>query len=202
MSISRREFVCTAAALGGLALSLELPAQEGGSGRPTEAVHRAPRSPSAFLQIGEDDSITIVTPAVEMGQGGHTAMPMIIMEELGGNWQRLSVVDAPAGAIYDNPLFGQQSTVGSFSVRGWYLELRRIGAAARVMLVQAAANTWRVPAADCIAENGYIVHRPSGRKRSFGSVARLAARLPVPEGPPLKPTSQFEVIGGSPMRVD
>ncbi len=200
MSISRREFVCTAAALGGLALSLELPAQEGGPG--TEGAHRAPRSPSAFLQIGEDDSITIVTPAVEMGQGGHTAMPMIIMEELGGNWERLRVVDAPAAAIYDNPLFGQQSTVGSFSVRGWYLELRRIGAAARIMLVQAAAHTWRISAADCSAENGYIVHRPSGRKRSFGSVARLAARLPVPDAPPLKPLGQFEVIGGSPRRVD
>ncbi|MGB6452010.1 MAG: molybdopterin cofactor-binding domain-containing protein [Steroidobacteraceae bacterium] len=201
-SISRREFVCTATAFGGLALSLELPAQEGGSGRAREAVHRAPRSPSAFLQIGEDESITIVTPAVEMGQGGHTAMPMIIMEELGGNWQRLRVVDAPAAAIYDNPLLGQQSTVGSFSVRGWYAELRRIGAAGRTMLVEAAAHTWRVSAADCSAENGYIIHRPSGRKRSFGSVARLAARLPVPESPPLKPPGRFELIGSSPMRVD
>src|ERR1700748_1846092 len=122
--ITRREFVGAAAAtVVGLALSLEWPAQE--SARLPAAI-RAPRTPSAFLQIGEDDGITIITPAVEMGQGGHTALPMIIMEELGGSWSRLAVADAPAAAIYNNPLFGLQATVGSFSVRGWYTELRRI----------------------------------------------------------------------------
>ncbi len=198
--ISRREFVRVAgAALGGLALSLQLPAQE--SGRAPGEAH-GPRNPSAFLQIGEDDGITIVTPAVEMGQGGHTSLPMIIMEELGGNWDRLRVTDAPAAPIYNNPMFGLQATVGSFSVRGWYTELRRIAAAARMMLVQAAAHRWSVPAAQCTAENSLIVHTPSGRKCSFGSVARLAANIPIPQDPPLKPISQYTVIGTSAPRVD
>jgi len=111
--ITRREFVGGAVALSGLTLSLELPAQETAR-QAAPGAARPPRTPSAFLQIGEDDGITIITPAVEMGQGGHTSMPMIIMEELGGNWGRLRVADAPAAAIYNNPLFGLQATVGSF----------------------------------------------------------------------------------------
>lgn len=197
--ITRRQFVCAAASLGGLALSLELPAQP-----PRGFAHRelAPRNPSAFLQIGEDDSITIITPAVEMGQGGHTSLPMMIMEELDGSWDRIKVADAPAAAIYDNPMFGMQATVGSFSVRGWYTELRRIGAAARIMLVQAAARRWNVPADQLTVASSEIVHERSGRKCSFGSVAKLAARLPVPQDPPLKSLQQYRVIGQSPPRVD
>jgi len=198
--ITRREFVCAAATLSGLALSLELPAQEGPRGAAGAA--RPPRTPSAFLQIGEDDGITIITPAVEMGQGGHTSLPMIIMEELGGSWDRLRVSDAPAAAIYNNPLFGQQATVGSFSVRGWYLELRRIGAAARIMLLQAAAHSWKVSPVDCKTGGSEVIHGPSGRRCSFGSVARLAANLPIPQDPPLKTVAQYTVIGTSPSRVD
>src|ERR1700761_9437179 len=192
--ITRREFVHAAAATaGGLALSLDLPAQE--TAKPLAPVVRPPRTPTAFLQIGDDDGITIITPAVEMGQGGHTALPMIIMEELGGSWHRLAVADAPAAAIYNNPMFGLQATVGSFSVRGWYTELRRIGAAARVMLLQAAAHTWKVSANDSFGDGSLVTHPPSGRKCSFGSVARLAANMPVPQDPPLKKVAQFTVIG-------
>ena len=199
--ITRREFVSAAATLSGLALSLELPAQQGPRGG-AAAIRRPPRAPSAFLQIGADDAITIITPAVEMGQGGHTSLPMIIMEELGGSWDRLQVADAPAAAIYNNPLFGQQATVGSFSVRGWYLELRRIGAAARIMLLQAAAQTWKVVPASCTATGSEVIHGPSGRRCSFGSVARLAATFPIPQDPPLKPVAEFTVIGGTRARVD
>jgi isoquinoline 1-oxidoreductase beta subunit len=197
--ITRREFIHVASAFGGLALSLDLPAQE--SAR-LPAGPAAPRSPSAFLQIGADDSVTIITPAVEMGQGGHTSLPMIIMEELGGSWDRLHVMDAPAAAVYNNPMFGLQATVGSFSVRGWYNELRRIGAAARIMLVEAAARSWKVSAVQCSADNGLVVHAPSGRKCSFGSVARIAANLPIPQDPPLKTVAQYTVIGTSQSRVD
>ncbi len=199
--ITRRRFIGTTGAVGGglfLAVHLPMPRAQAQTG----AAPAAPRPPTAFVQIGTDDSITIITPAVEMGQGGHTAMPMILMEELGGSWHRLRVVDAPAAAIYNNPLFRQQSTVGSFSVRGWYTELRRIGAAAREMLVQAAAADWSVPANECSVTDSVITHRPTGRTRSFGSVAEQAARLPVPETPALKPNSAFRVIGTSPPRVD
>ena len=198
---SRREFVAAAVAMGGgLVLALPLPAQE--AGPQPAAVPQPPRAPSAFLQIAADDSITIITPAVEMGQGGHTAMPMILMEELGGDWRHLRVLDAPAAAIYNNPLFHQQSTVGSFSVRGWYAELRRIGAAAREMLVLAAARDWAVPASECTADHSIITHGASGRTRSYGSVANLAAQLPIPQQPVLKPDGQFTLIGTSPRRVD
>jgi isoquinoline 1-oxidoreductase beta subunit len=198
--ITRREFVWTAATVSGLALSLDLPAQE--AARLPAASPHAPRTPSAFLQIGEDDGITIITPAVEMGQGGHTSLPMIIMEELGGSWDRLGVADAPAAAIYNNPLFGLQATVGSFSVRGWYTELRRIGAAARIMLLQAAAHTWKVSANDCSVDDSLVIHAPSGRKCSFGSVARLAANMPIPQDPPLKTVAQYTVIGTHQPRID
>jgi isoquinoline 1-oxidoreductase beta subunit len=200
--ITRREFVGAATTtLGGLALSLELPAQE--TARPVAAAGpKPPRTPSAFLQIAADDGITIITPAVEMGQGGHTALPMIIMEELGGSWKQLVIADAPAAAIYNNPMFGLQATVGSFSVRGWYTELRRIGAAARIMLLQAAARTWKVSADDCMADGSLVIHPPSGRTCSFGSVARLAANMPVPQDPPLKTVAQYTVIGSSQARTD
>jgi isoquinoline 1-oxidoreductase subunit beta len=199
--VSRREFIRSAAAIGGgLALSLDLHAQEGG---PLPRMRPRPPKPlSAFLQIGRDNGITIVTPAVEMGQGGHTSLPMIIMDELGGDWERVQVQDAPAAPVYNNPLMGQQATVGSFSVRGWYAELRRIGASAREMLVQAAAEDWDVPASDCTVSRSKIIHRTTGRTRTFGSVAARAAKLPVPQYPTLKPNGDFTIVGTSPLRVD
>ena len=199
--VGRRDFVGAALTLcGGLVLGINLRAQEKGAGMPS--VTASPRAPSAFVQIAENDTITIITPVVEMGQGVHTAIPMIIMEELGGNWRRLNVVDAAAAAVYNNPMFGMQITVGSSSVRGWYTELRRIGAAAREMLVQAAAAEWNVPAGECTTANSLITHRPSGRSRSFGSVASRASMRPVPQDPPLKAQHDFAVIGSSPLRVD
>jgi isoquinoline 1-oxidoreductase beta subunit len=200
--ISRRDFVGAAVTVsGGLVLGVNLRAQEEGTAG-ASPVAAGPRAPSAFIQISEDDIITIVTPAVEMGQGGHTAMPMMVMEELGGNWQRLHVADADAAVVYNNPMFGMQATVGSFSVRGWYTELRRIGAAAREMLLQAAATEWNVPVGECTAGNSLITHRPRGLSRSFGSVAARASKLPIPQDPPLKSQGAFGIIGTSPLRVD
>jgi len=203
--VSRRDFIRSAASIGGgLMLGIYLPigkavAQENA---PASAAKAAPpRAPSAFLHIAPDDTITLVSPAVEMGQGGHTAMPMILMEELGGDWKRLKVEDAPPDAIFNNPLFRVQQTVGSFSVRGWYTELRRTGAAAREMLISAAAQQWGVPAAQCAAADSVITHSPSGRTCTYGSVAAVAASLPVPAQPVLK-SGQFKFIGTSPLRVD
>jgi len=201
-TLSRRDFFrIVAAAGGGLALAMELHAQEEG-GTQTARSPGPLRPASAFLRISSDDSITIVTPAVEMGQGGHTSLPMIIIEELDGDWQRVRVEDAPAATVYNNPLFGQQATVGSFAVRGWYAELRRIGATARAMLIQAAAEQWNVPPSSCSAATSRITHPPSGRSCTFGSVAERAAKLPVPQQVTLKSTTQFTLIGTSPRRVD
>ncbi len=203
--LTRRAFVRSAAAVGGgLVLGIYLPTGKafGQENAPGSAAKEAPpRTPSAFLRIAPDDSITLVTPAVEMGQGGHTALPMILMEELGGDWRRLKVEDAPPAALFNNPLFRVQVTAGSFSVRGWYTELRRIGAAGREMLVAAAARQWGVSAAECAAANSVITHAPSGRTCTYGSVASAAAVMPVPERPVLK-TGKFDLIGTSPLRVD
>jgi isoquinoline 1-oxidoreductase beta subunit len=203
--ISRRDFICGAAtAGGGLMLGIYLPISKAvGQENATASVAKVtlPRAPSAFLRIAPDDTITLVTPAVEMGQGGHTAMPMILMEELRGDWKRLKVEDAPAAAMFNNPMFGIQATVGSFSVRGWYTELRRTGAAGREMLVSAAAKQWGVPAAECAAAGSVITHVPSGRTCTYGSVATAAAALPVPARPLLK-TGGFALIGTSPLRID
>jgi isoquinoline 1-oxidoreductase beta subunit len=203
--VSRREFIVAGVAMGGgLLLSIPLLAQEGGApaGAARAGPAAAPRSPAAFLEIGSDDTITITTPSVEMGQGGRTSMPMMLMEELGGDWSRVKVRDAAAAAVYNNPVFRSQTTVGSFSVRGWYVELRRIGAAARIMLVQAAAAQWGVPAAGCTVAEGRISHAASGKSCSFGQVAAAAAMLPVPQDPPLKPQADYTLIGSSPRRLD
>jgi len=139
--LTRRDFIVSGAVVGsGLMLSIPLFAQEGASAQTLRP--QPPRAPSAFLQIAADDTITIITPAVEMGQGGHTAMPMILMDELGGGWAHLQVKDAPPAVIYNNPLFRQQSTVGSFSVRDGTRSCDVVGAAAREMLIQAAAQQW------------------------------------------------------------
>jgi isoquinoline 1-oxidoreductase subunit beta len=206
-AVSRREFLITAAGVaGGLALSLPLPAAEnpeaGGPGPSGKAPSAPPRRPAAFLEIAADGAITFTNPVVEMGQGGHTGMALIVMEELDGDWARLTVRDSPAASIYNNPLFGQQSTVGSFAVRGWYTELRRIGAAARAMLVQAAADQWGVPVAECRAARSVITHAPSGRTLAYGAVAARAALLAVPQQPQLKSPGAFTLIGSSPVRVE
>jgi isoquinoline 1-oxidoreductase beta subunit len=203
--VTRRDFVRSAASLGaGLVLGVYLPSRRavGQENAPASAAKAAPpRAPSAFLRIAPDDTITLVTPSVEMGQGGHTALPMILMEELGGDWKRLKVEDAPAAAVFNNPMFGVQVTAGSFSVRGWYTELRRTGAAAREMLIAAAAQQWGVAATECTAVNSIITHAPSGRTCTYGSVAAAAAGLPIPAQPALK-SGKFALIGTSPLRVD
>lgn len=199
-TLSRREFIQATGALGGgLALSLAIPMDTVFAGA---AALAAPRAPSAFLEIGANDVITVVTPAVEMGQGGHTSMPMILIEELGGDWSRVVVKDASAAAVYNNPMFGQQLTAGSFSVRGWFTELRRIGAAGREMLVSVAAAEWGVSPSECTVANSVITHAATGRHRRFGSVAQKAAMLAVPQDPTLKPVGEFKVIGRSPARLD
>jgi CO/xanthine dehydrogenase Mo-binding subunit len=196
---TRREFVGLVAG-GGLALAIKLPALAADAAAP--AASPAVRNPAAFLHIGADDGILITTPSVEMGQGAHTAMPMIVMEELGGDWRRMRVQDAATDAVYNNPLSRTQMTVGSFSVRGWYTQLRQIGAAAREMLVLTAATDWQVPASECSAANSVITHALSGRSCSFGSVAARAAALPVPQQPTLKANAAFRLIGTSPRRTE
>ncbi len=198
MPLSRRQFLqSTIAISGGLLLSIRSSAS---TEIPAGLVDD--RSPSGFLHIGRDNTITITVPGLEMGQGSHTALPMILMDELEGDWSKMRWINAPVADIYKNPLVNNQASFGSATVRGWFYQLRDVGAAAREMLVSAAANHWGVPKTQIIAANSVLTHNPSGNTLSYGQVAEQAASLPRPNNPVLKSPEEFRFIGKSVPRTD
>lgn len=154
-------------------------------------------SPNVFVAIDGDETVTIWVAKSEMGQGVHTALPMIVAEELGADWSRVQVRKPIA-----NPNYGEQATVTSSSVRGSWDLLRRAGASARAMLETAAAGVWGVQPADCAGEAGFVTHRPTGRRLSYGSLAQAAATLDVPSDPSLRDPSTFRLVGTPVPRVD
>src|SRR5213593_2124373 len=194
--VNRREFLKTGAAAGAtLVIGLYLPAVDPrGSHAPAA---REPFKPNAWIEIRPDGAVTIWTGRSEMGQGVRTAMLMILAEELEADWTRVRVAQADA-----DPAYGDQFTVGSRSVRSGFEPLRKAGAAAREMLIGAAALTWNVPREACRARNGMVEHVPTGRRLGYGDLAARAATLPVPADPPLKPTSEFRILGHRTPRVD
>ena len=194
--VNRREFLKTGAATGAtLVIGLYLPAfHPRGSHAP---VARELFKPNAWIEIRPDGAVTIWTGRSEMGQGVRTAMPMIVAEELEADWTRVRVAQADA-----DPAYGDQFTVGSRSVRSGFEPLRKAGAAAREMLIGAAALTWNVPRDACRARNGTVEHVPTGRRLGYGDLTARAATLPVPSDPPLKPTSEFRILGKRMPRLD
>ncbi len=172
----------------------------------------APFAPNAWVTIGEDGIVTIVAPMVEMGQGVRTSLPLIIAEDLDADWSKVRVSETPDNdQVYGNPLFKilfgseQLSTVGSFSVTGYYEKLRLTGAQARKILIANAATAWNVPAEELTTEPGMVVHAKSNRKISYGDIAKTATvPNPLPEvtKADLKPASQFRLIGHDVGRVD
>jgi len=195
--LSRRSFLRAAAAVGGgLVIAVALPLG-------ADADDAAAFAPNAFVRIDRDGTVSIVVPQVEMGQGTYTSMPMLVAEELEVDFPAVRVVAAPADdALYANPLIGFQVTGGSTSVRGFYEPLRKAGAAARQMLVAAAAAQWGVAPADCRAERGVVSHPPSGRSLAYGALVDAAARLPVPQEVVLKDPKAFTLIGTPAHRLD
>lgn len=158
-----------------------------------------PYSPSAYLAIESDGSIVIWLTKSEMGQGVSTALPMIIAEELDADWQRVRVVQAIASSDID---YGSMFTAASSSITSQWTMLRRAGATARDMLINAAAGLWDVPASECDAQTGKVLHLKSGRLADFGELADLASRQWPPLRPTLKDPSKFKLIGQSITRVD
>ena len=143
-------------------------------------------APNAFLRIGADESVTVIVNKSEMGQGVYTSLPMLVAEELCCDWKRVTFQASPVAPEYNHSQFGPiMVTGGSTSVRSEWDRLSLAGAAAREMLVTAAAQQWKVDPAACRAENG-VVHGPRGKKLSFGKLAAKAAKLPVPKEPKLK----------------
>jgi isoquinoline 1-oxidoreductase beta subunit len=196
-AIDRRTFLLRSAlAGGGLVLGFYLR----GSARAADAVVKVDAAnaggefaPSAFIRIAPDGTVTLFAARPEIGQGIKTSLPMIIAEELGVDWKRVKVVSAP----FNPKAFGSQVAGGSMSTPTSYLPLRRAGAVARQMLIQAAAATWGVPVEGLVAENGAVRESPGGRSLTYGQLVARAATLPVPDAKTvaLKDPADFKLLG-------
>ena len=197
-AIDRRAFLASGA---GLALAFALPANV--DAQSPEAAY----SPNVWLTISPDGTITIMSPAAEMGQGTMTALPVIIAEELDADWAKVKIVAAPLDAKkYGNPYYGNTlSFASSMTVSAYYMPLRIAGAQARRVLMEAAADRWNAPLAELSTEPGVVTHRDSGRRLSYGQIAAFArapARLPDISEKDLKPFAAFRLIGQRLDRVD
>ena len=203
--VSRRGFLSAGLAVGGgLLIGVGFgaaPAAAMAADGPAAAAF----APNAFVRIDPDGQVTVTMAAIEMGQGTYTSIPMLVAEELEVDLASVRVEHAPPNdKLYANPLLGFQATGGSTTIRGSFEPMRRAGASARVMLVQAAAQRWNVDAATCRAEKGQVVHTATGRRLAYGALTADAARLPLPDKDKLtlKPQADFKLIGTSAKRLD
>jgi isoquinoline 1-oxidoreductase beta subunit len=197
--IDRRSFIIgTAAVGGGLALGLNIPL--GGS-----VVRAQDGSPEIthWVVIRPDDTVVIRVARSEMGQGTITGLAQMVAEELECDWSKVTTeYPTPGQSVKRKRIWGDFSTGGSRGIRTSHEYVRQGGAAARTMLIQAAANAWGVPAAECSAANSVITHRPSGRTTTYGKVAEAAAKLTPPEKVALKDPKDWKLIGKSVKRLD
>ena len=195
-----RAFVIGSAALGsGLALGLDIP-----FGGPT-VVRAADGSPevNAWVVIRPDDTVVIRIARSEMGQGTLTGLAQLVAEELECDWTKVTTeYPTPGQSVARKRAWGDFSTGGSRGIRSSADYVRKGGATARVMLIQAAANEWKVPASECTAANSVITHTPSGRKTTYGKVAEAAAKLGPPADVKLKDPKDWKLIGKGVKRLD
>ncbi|TLU98127.1 xanthine dehydrogenase family protein molybdopterin-binding subunit [Dyadobacter luticola] len=197
---SRRDFMKIAAAAGGglflgfnwtnsNALPVVVSAKEIAAG----AIHF-----NAYLSIGTDNTITIVSPNPEIGQGIKTAFPMVVAEELDADWKKVKTVQGNL----DTTIFERQVTGGSGAVPHSWERLRKAGATARHLLIEAAAAKWKVPASECSTENNKVLHKASGKSTSYGELAEAASKLTAPTEIKLKDEKSFKLIGQAVRNVD
>jgi isoquinoline 1-oxidoreductase beta subunit len=203
ISPSRRRFLkltAGAAIGGGFMLGFGLPTRAAVS---DESTADAPFAPNAFLRIDRAGRVFFVMPYIEMGQGTYTAIPMLIAEELEVDVSKVTLEHAPPDdKVYVNPLIGIQMTGGSTAVRGAYMPMRQAGATARMMLVNAAAQRWKVDPSSCRAQQGVVMHPSTGRELAYGKLVDAAAKLPVPQNVALKNPRDFKFIGTPYRRLD
>jgi isoquinoline 1-oxidoreductase subunit beta len=161
---------------------------------------------SPWVTISTDDTVAIMSPAAEMGQGSLTSLPLILAEELDADWSKVRIVVAPPNdELYRNPAFGYMYTAGSNAVTAYFKDLRRFGAQVRKVLVANAARHWNVPVDELITEPNVVVHAKSGRRLSYGEIAAFAevpGKAPEVAESELKKTDQFRLIGKDVMRVE
>jgi isoquinoline 1-oxidoreductase beta subunit len=199
--VGRREFLRIGAAAGG-GLLVSLYASVPGMDSDVFAAEEKDVALNAFVRIGTDESVTVISAHSEMGQGIYTSLPMLLNEELEADWSKIRVEAAPVDAVYNHPVYGVQMTGGSTTSPAEWIRYRKMGAAARTLLVQAAANQWHVDAASCHVGNGVVIHGSSGKRATYGSLANAAAKLAPPQDVPLKDVSQFTLIGKPMRRLD
>jgi isoquinoline 1-oxidoreductase subunit beta len=197
---TRREFLKVMGVAGaGLTLGFTLPAARAAHGA-------APFAPNAFVRIAPDNIVTVVIKHLEMGQGTYTGLATLVAEELDADWSQVRAEGAPADPVrYNNLAWGPvQGTGGSSAIANSFEQLRRAGAAARHMLIQAAAEEWQVPAAGIETQKGVLSHRGSGRRGTYGEMSALAAEQAVPDAAslPLKDPKDFVYIGKHVPRKD
>ena len=189
--ISRRAFLrISGGASAALVLGVHLPGR-------ARAAPGATFAPNAWLAIDESGTVTVWVIRSEMGQGVLTSLPMIVAEQLEADFSRVRVEQAVT-----DPKYGRMSTGGSTSIRRSWEPLQKAGAAAREMLVAAAAARWGVEPGACVAQGGAVHEAQGGRRLGYGELAAAAARLPVPADPRLKPPAEFRIVGRSVPRVD
>jgi isoquinoline 1-oxidoreductase beta subunit len=199
--VTRRDFIRTGSAVGGgflVSLYVPLPA----SARSSSAAPESASAVNAFVRIGTDETITVISAHSEMGQGIYTSLPMLLNEELEADWSKVRVEHAPVDKIYNHPVFGVQMTGGSTTSPAEWNRYRQMGAVARVMLVQAAAQQWKVDVSGCHVEKGVVIHSATKQRASYGSLAAAASQLTAPVDVPLKDASKFTLIGHSTRRLD
>ena len=199
---SRRAFL-TGAAAGAVLLAFRLDLKGARAAEASDALSKGPAQPNAFVRIAADDTVTVMIKHLDMGQGNTTGLATILADELDADWSQMRVAFAPADArLYANLLMGPvQGTGGSTAIANSWFQLRKAGAAARAMLVAAAAETWGVPAGEITVAKGVISHK-SGKQARFGEFAEAAAAKPVPQEPRLKTPAEWTLIGGRVPRID
>jgi isoquinoline 1-oxidoreductase beta subunit len=195
--VTRREFFCmTAGAV--FVYGFHLPTNTANA-----QSNAGPFAPNAFIRIDEQGVVTFISPQVEMGQGVYTSLSMSVAEELDADWSRVRVEHAPANEkLYVNPMIGVQATGNSNSIRAFWKPLRQAGATTRACLVEAAARSWQVPAAECRTEAGKVIHDRTSRTLDYGALIAGAAAITPPKDAPLKDSAKFRLIGRPLKRLD
>jgi isoquinoline 1-oxidoreductase beta subunit len=198
--VSRRGFLkAGAVASSGLVLGFFMP----GANRLACAAEAAKTvyAPNAFLRVAPDNTVTVMVNRLEFGQGVHTALPMLIAEEMDADWPQMRGELAPAADVFKDPAFGAQMTGGSGTIAHSFVQYREIGARARAMLVAAAAGQWKVKPGQCTTSKG-VVTGPAGQKATYGELAEAAMKQPVPATVTLKDPKDFNFIGKPMKRID
>jgi len=199
---SRRSFLKgTVLATAGLVLAVQMPRSSKGAGKDVPA-NQGAFAPNAFVKVDEA-GITLIMPHTEVGQGIYTSSAMLMAEELEVDLHQVKVEAAPPDlSKYMDPLLYDQATGGSTSTRSDWVRLRQAGAAARMMLTEAAAKQWGVSVSECRVEGGKVFHDRTARSLTYAELAPMAAAIPLPQDPPLKAPAQFRIIGTRAKRID